>query len=553
MDQHGETTRELTAAEVRRPLTVIQRERMLAILLRNKDAFARAVEQLSPARFPFEDRPYSVAWAVAVEHWNRFKDVPSRDDMVTECRSRLQQSPGELMPDQVSVLQEFIKKVYRASSENMSAGVGLSYLQRWLEELLLQDCRTQMAGTQPRDAFKFLSNYTGRAANLSTLTDPGIADPFPDGWDTSGRVTTPLDVGPIDHFLGGGYAAGEVYVILGPVGSCKSLTGVQVSINIAGIERGRWNARGRSGPIGLSYLFYYEGGEDEFRQRAIVYSARISRDVVCGGNLRQRLKKAGEPRNEYELREFALQIQQGNPPESEYDRFLGAMRDLSVNWRPIAMKPTQASPGRGGGSHQEILQLIEDDLARQKQAGVDAFCAGVVVDYLGIMIERHIQLNSLDRDASYRPMLVRSPLFFKNSVAERFGCPVFLMHQLNAKGNSLSSTQLPKLTDSEGSNMLAENADFGIVIGRPQPSDYTCLMGCEKARHAARRPPVIFQINGEMGYISMPQEAKVVDPNSKQLVDVSQVHRIVRVENQQPKPRQVLSHAERNRAVYGDD
>lgn len=517
---------ELDASEIRRPLTQIQKERMLAILLRNKTAFTRALEVLKPERFSTAERIYSMVWAVAIEHWETHRALPNGADMVTECRSRLELSPGTLTPQEVIDLKAFLKLCYSADRKTLEPQVGLNYLKRYLDEQLIDDTRSQLSGVQPRDTFKFLNTVAARAATFSTLTDPGISEPFSDDWDTSGRVYTPLGIGPIDHFIGG-YAPDECYIILGPVGSCKTLTGIQISTKIAEINRLDWAARDRKGSLGLSYLFYYEGGEDEIRQRAIVSQAQIHKDVVAMGNLRQNLRKPGEPRREYELELFASQIRHGTQPLSEFERFTAAKQALNVNWRTIAMKPTPAVPGRGGGSYREILQMIEDDLARLRAGGAEVHCAGVVVDYLGIMIERHIQHNQLDRDSNYRPLLVRSPLFFKNEVAERFHCPTFLMHQLNAKGNSVSPTVLPKLTDSEGSNMLVENADFGIVIGKPQ-DDYMCLMGCGKARHVRRKPEIIFQIHGDLGYIAMPAQAQVVDQASRKMVSVEESHTIAR-------------------------
>lgn len=143
-----------------------------------------------------------------------------------------------------------------------------------------------------------------------------------------------------------------------------------------------------------------------------------------------------------------------------------------------------------------LAEIINADQEEQGRPGVSM----VVIDYAGAAADRYCEANNLQPDRVMRHLIGRFPMRVKNQIAVPFFCPVWIMHQLNAKANERSAGQVPKPTDVSEAKNFSENMAYTFMLGTKTKDHLAMLTNAKQRRSEARQDRVV-RIDGKFSRI----------------------------------------------------
>ena len=508
-------------------MTDRQVETMMAILLRNREAFEVAQTRLQNEHFAPQHRRYGLAWSVARDHYLETGELPVAEVLCGEIERRTHADMLGLSDEELAQLDEFVTRAY--SEDVLPARSGLIYLRNYLNQALAARLRDEMgAGIEvPQDVFGLLNTYTSRADTIRSLTAQSASDPFPDDWTINEETfnVQSTGIGFLDEQLGGGLGRGEVTGILGPYGSCKTTLGIQITTSMAQQALAEHTSNPQN-PLAFSYYLFWEGTTDQVRLRALSCAGWLDRTLMAAGRISQ-LSPAGMALKPYEQELFRNELAAGQPVLCEQDRLAYARAELNRNWRCICMNGSDPSnPGGGAGLVDEIVSLMraEENRYREREGG---FRIGViVVDYVGAAIRRHCDAKGLD-PTKYTRMLIKD--FVDHSarkLAIPLNCSVVLMHQLSGAANDGKPGTVARGSDAAECKSFEENLDFGFVLGKPMndPSNSNhgklSAIRCSKHRRTpGTEEPPVFRISNYVARVEETGNRYRYEPGMNRIVD----------------------------------
>ena len=218
----------------RAPLSERQVENMMTVFIRKGDALETAQHQLTPESFAPHHRNLAALWAVVCDHVTEHVDLPDEEAVCGELERRCAEDPEGLSDEEFANLDEYIRRAYAVSIENLSDAivrVAFKYLKRYLEERIADKIRRDLTSSTyvPGNLCSQLEGYSAEISRIQSIAPRGLSKPFPSGWDQTAAAVRKSETGLkfLDTMLNGGQAAKEVYGILGPHGSCKTTIGIQ--------------------------------------------------------------------------------------------------------------------------------------------------------------------------------------------------------------------------------------------------------------------------------------------------------------------------------------
>jgi hypothetical protein len=503
----------------------------LAIVLRSQAVFDQFYGKLTPAAF--FDGGLRRVWQAAEQRYHQGEILPTAPELVADVLANGQDdmSVDPAAYQQIQDAQAFIAWAYADATfagtspaspemERFAFTVGPKVLLQAHVESLVQ----QLPGAEASTVPLFLEEAHNKASMFATI-DSGNDQNFlfRDGWDTSAPLlirTTGFAF--LDRFMAGGEAPGEAYLFMAPQGTCKTVFSVM-----------KWAASGRTayaktfepgydGRLGISVLVTYEAShEPEILHRSLSYAASIHKDRLqaMGTEGLRALSADAERPLPYEESLFSQQIADGMfiPERARIEAELGWMNQHLVCFDFSGSD--KRAPHAGHGGIPEIVQRLQSLL---RARGPNHYIDTVVVDYLGIMADRHLAtLPAKDRpdDHKYFQRLVE---IARNKIAKAFGCPVWLTHQLSGVANSSASpTKRLHHTDAKGSKMVGENADFAFVVGN-LTNESLGVIDCAKRRRYKQMPRAVIQVKGEFNTIvardslSIDTRGRIVDRQTQE-------------------------------------
>lgn len=254
----------------------------------------------------------------------------------------------------------------------------------------------------------------------------------------------PTGVPFIDKLLGGGQKAAGVYGLLGPIGSCKTTTGIMLAVEAA---RRLYQVEGETGQS-FAVMVSYEQSIAELQARALSCATGIPSSEFTN-----------RPRDMV-LRDHAVK------PESI--AFLRRLNFVSLLDTDPVIRRRLAEGINGIADHVHHLQ-------EQRHANVGL----VVVDYVGFI-------------ASYKMMsitdtsnLVRSAGdCARKHIANPNACPVWLIHQLSGSANqSASHGYRVRRKHADGSSKFGDSLDATFVMGKPNPEQWLSVQCLSSSNH----------------------------------------------------------------------
>jgi hypothetical protein len=483
-----------------------KRELMLAIFIRNQTAFLEARPELKPEHFGPFDLAHQLVWSVVCDFYDRYEALPDDTLLATEIETVLTAHPDMLPTASYDRLNSFRELAFSPDTFPGKSIETSPVLHRWaldaLKCLRNEGMASRLKGaagtdsTVPVNFPKLISDFAAESDKIAAIGAGVGTTAFPKDWHRSSPFktwSTGLDF--VNKYMGGGQVDGEVYGLLGPFGSCKTLCACTLAIEAArffAAEAAQNPDRKRK----VAFLLSYEADVAEIQRRTLGYAAKIQRSEMEAIPADCPLEEANLSRTgklkEYERFVFKKALAEGKTVSGELERLIHAQNTLNPYFIPLDMKGRR---GIGSGGIKEAARLIAAECRHH-----DVECGWVGIDYVKAMIARFMQAGEMSND-ELRFQIQGVPLMAKDNIAHPFHCPVWLLHQLSGDANSFKPGVLADHTHSSESKSFAENLDFSFSIGKPEESLQAALFGCSKHRRQPGFPNSIIKIDGALNRV----------------------------------------------------
>jgi hypothetical protein len=364
-------------------------------------------------------------------------------------------------------------------------------------------------GMVPERLPELLEGALDEVRRATVLADDPVESAAPEGWTPHLAQRRSTGIPFLDAAMDGGHADGEAYGLLGPTGVGKTTLGVGICVEGAAQDRRQAEADGCD-PRHW-YFVTYETSAERARLKMWGYAAQLPWDSLK--NFRCEDLSTDANRKPYEMRRFRSEMQAGRDPGCETARLRRACADLAVNVHLVDLSGSGKERGRGTGLVEEIRGIL-----LRERDGKGRAIGGVVIDYAGLAVARHISANGLKVDQVTRHYLKSFPYDCRRLIAEFFHCPVWILHQSNTEANRRGPTSAPHHSFVSEAGLFAENLDYCFCLGTKDLRTSMCLLTCSKTRWSGSRPePVILHIDGAFSRMVETTEY-VVDTHARCIV-----------------------------------
>ena len=503
----------------RRP-TIDARMKLLIIatIARRPDYYQLVKDRIEPYCFdPLAEPDAIVLWAIVNNLFEVTREELSEEVVLSEFFN-ISRYDSRITEDMQSRVIETLAKCYSKPTISPSTLDWVkSRLTRWLTDSLAAKAAVDLSPSRGYmvDLDTYASEFQKKVQQTQLITSGVNVDAWegnPEDWLSEPLLNRSTGISFIDSFMNGGHSDGEINLVLGPYGSCKTLTMIQLIVEQAKQAMIDYVMNGRQGKRPIVVYAFYELSREEFRRRMLSYAAQIPGDFMRSATPQQ-LSRTGNLKP-YELQRWSAQIEAGLDVPGEYERFMNVVELMRDHVILLACSdPNQAM---------DIDQLAARLQAIKEERNAEIRC--VCVDYLGALVELVGSRKTLT-DNQRRLMLGHAPLHLRNQIASKAACncPVWALHQLTAEKNALRPGVLPAVTDAAGAKNLAENADFSFMIGKPTEEN-RALFGQGKIRRVGRIPAIVIQIDGVMNRVSSTDGQYVLDERTKQIVSAREMN-----------------------------
>jgi hypothetical protein len=489
-----------------------KKEEMLAILIRNLEAFKHVRDTVRSGYFARMGVRYSTLWRCVTKFVAKYGELPPIPNLRAQLHQEIADKPDYMDHEELLKLDEFLD--YANDPKSMGPDVETSSLQRkvaidickqFCEECIQSEIQSTLieGGTIPSDLVKELDKHKQQLEIVSSLTDISLDVAYPEGWDENASAklfTTGSNL--LDNFSGGGWKAGEVFLFMAPYGTCKTLLTchcaagmVQHCGDIYSQARIDWLSAVEKDPTlpepkrPVAVVIFTEGSKHDYRVRIMSNLATVPWSRLSQMNSLKDLCQAPVPgatdHTKYELKEFDLKEGEEEAFECERDR---VQHQVVVANRYLVMidctDSDTDSPHRiGRGGIPELAGII----SKHFEAHKDTYPVAVYLDHASALADRMAQAAEVDIDDSafLRLTLKRIPLQCRDRIGVPFHVPVLVMHQLSGKANAKSASATQHHTDGADAKSIGEYVDFAIVGGQAT-EDNVLKLTCSKHR---REPP----------------------------------------------------------------
>jgi hypothetical protein len=472
----------------------------------------------------FSEESHQLLYRVLEDYYKEHEELPPLEELYAEATGLIESEETTLDEGCLDDLQELIDYAsdpktfadYAADSTKMTrfcVRVGRDLLER--KQAI--DLKEQLQDADPDKLPAILENAQQELMAARSLSLQQSQSVFlPQDWDKQAAfVTRTTGMGWIDRYMGGGERIGEVYGFLAPYGTCKTTLGVQLwteSAIMACAEAGE--SDGGDGSIGLSVFVSFEAPKlPELAHRALMCTTRVRRDSLDSMGIEGLDKLGNDSANPkaYEKKIFKDEIAAGAfvPERKRIEDMIPLLNEHAVCF-DFSGADTE-NPSAGVNGIDEIVARLKMEL---KFRGPKYRIRTVIVDYVGIMIDRDIKIKRSSREGEDHKTYQMAVQRFGKEVAKPFGCCVWLLHQLSGEANSAQSvTKKLHHTDAKGSKSFAENLDFSFVCGQ-LTIDQLGQVACTKQRRFKRMLPTIIQVDGEFNQVRAPDNY-IIDSDGK--------------------------------------
>ena len=521
-----------TMTDRRSTLDQRKKEAMLAVLIRNQDAHEAASDLLRLRHVESGiGSGHALVWRVTKDFYKQHGELPDKQHIFSELHDLLNADESLLSDDEREETDEFVEYVFDDAEHGKKmpksakcAEYAIKTCRQFLEDQLAIDTKEKVlkSATVPVDLPGFLAGMQQQVELVQSLTAPQVEVLYPEGWEKEDPINIlPTNMTVFDSFLGGGMVGGEVYVFMGPFGSCKTTIAVQLSVNFAEYAAELY-ATGQcpEGKIPVAVLISTEMDKREARRRCLSYAAKIPRKTLARIKSLEELSQADKPaqtkETKYEKKMFKDAYDGGDGFLNEYERAKSKASMLNQHLLFMDCSGTdEKSRNAGAGGMGEIASILAAELRRRKNIYPVFAC----LDHASALANRMIETTNEYSNDDLRHILKRIPQTGGRLLAKRYNIPLLVMHQLNGDANSRSPVADVHHTDAAECKAFAEYADFAIVTGPPtEDGRQLARFLCTKHRREPPRGYAIVKIDGRFNRVIDVSKDFVVDHTGRKIV-----------------------------------
>lgn len=496
-----------------KPLSDAHLKLFLAILIRNDQVFESFRTSLTVNHFDFVG--YQVLYKVVYDYFQEYQQLPDLAQINADVASCVEQNYVALTVEEYDELDYFLEYAFDTGLFKEPAGPKSNKAETFAfkvaQQLLLERQKNEAIGNlrslnDVTELPKIFAQATAQVESLTSLAITGGRNLTLDtGWDKSqDAYCESCGIGFLDTFLEGGTRAGEAYGILAPFGSYKTTLAVMLWYAAAKQAYSKFLSGESKGKKGLAVIVSYEAAlRDELTHRLIMYSAQISRHRLqsMGSNGVSVLSNDADNPLEYEKRIFKEQIVSGifEPERTRIERVLPI-----INEHTLCLDFTGSHPKFKTSGNRGVPEIVSAVRAELKRCGPEYYISTVIVDYIGLMVQRDVTVDPKERGREDR-LYQLAGMDLVNKIARPFQTPVWAMHQLSGEANAiLNPTKRMDHTQAKGSKSFGENLAFCFTGGRLN-DDYMGQLACTKHRRAGNHPPVLLRVDGMFNTVIAPE------------------------------------------------
>ena len=273
----------------------------------------------------------------------------------------------------------------------------------------------------------------------------------------------PIGVPFLDRFLEGGHQGGQQYGLLGPIGVGKTTLGTMIASQGALREKA---AADRGEAWGVWCIVSVDTPIEVVQQLVLSDLGRISRQEHKSIDY----KKLCSGLQGYEHDHIAEIPHKDGVPLGEQQRYEEVCKLFGRQLNLLDFLPEDFMS--------DPVSVISNRL--ENELGNANYIAGIVVDYVGLIMNRHLR----DSDIPAQWRAGRFKKFVEESrcrLAQKFGCPVWLIHQLNGNANKRSPVARQHHRDAKETKHFGDHLDYCFVLGTQDPNSRCFTLECTKA------------------------------------------------------------------------
>lgn len=522
----------------RRPiLDDFKKFEMLAVLIRNKEAYLPASEMLEVRHVESFGVAYALIWKVVRKFYKKHQALPKKELLRTEIHNQLG-TTDDLDEEEREDIDKFIEYAFdktqhggaNLSKDPLYVKTALDTVRQFLEEQFALDLRESVYnnGEVPVEFPTLLAEHSGKISQLQTLSQPGVESLYQPGWEAEAPpVLRSLGMETLDLFTGGGAADDECILFMGPYGSCKTTLAVQSATEMAKFAGSLYSKGETINGYKPTVVFVStEMRRKEMRIRSLSCLANIPRkrihDLLENDRSLSGLSRAKTPgankATQYEKKFYYDEnTLKGYMPE--WDRANFAMKVLNEHLMFIECVSGGQTPQLGTGGVPEIAAVVASEMRKRKNIAPYAF----VLDHASALAARMIQSDKYGPDDE-RKILKWIPMQCQDHLIYPHKAPLLLLHQLSGEANSRAPTADLSHTDAAECKAIGEFASFAIVTGNPtQDDNQLTKWRCTKHRREPPKPHAIVQVDGRFCRVQDRSDEFVCDMASRMIVSKSEM------------------------------
>jgi len=204
-----------------------KKELVLAALVQRDVFDVLDMAAIDPACFHATEESLWHFWSAIKYFSDRFNRLPNYQELCLTLDDLVNSDGNRVDDETYDEIEELLTSVsQRGDDEFIHADTARDYTYRLLSDRDWRDVQNTASapGKTPQSVRETLEEAAQKAALAESLSAAGIDSSFPEGYENEHVAVhrVPYGVPLIDMYLDGGGAAGEIYLLLGPTGSCKA-------------------------------------------------------------------------------------------------------------------------------------------------------------------------------------------------------------------------------------------------------------------------------------------------------------------------------------------
>lgn len=448
-----------------------------------------------------DEQDIRLIWQTLHEYVAEADIIPSEQVLTALVQGRLQQA--HLEDDSLTAsVKKLIKLIYELKDKE-DLSLNKSFINNVLQllfdryqKITLEDALQSVNGDTT--AFRKVIEEFKKRDEQRILLGTTIADkcrvPI-DFFEPKEQQYLTTGIHFLDKMMSGGMLSKEVYVLLGPTGSGKSLLSQQICTMGA--------RQSKASDKGLYIFFSYELCRDDLYNRAFCQLARVTPKRLEQIRKSGASKKFGEQEYEQDLLTY---IPSSYGPSEE--QRMEEARDILDNYCKLVDltgNPEMEIPDAGSGGISELVTIIED-LVQQHQSPVKC----VVIDWAELCIRKYADKRGYDH---FKILVSELGNFVREAhtrIALKFNCPVWVVHQL--AGNVLDRADKYHIYHNNAAwcKSFANSAWFSFVLHAPDRAKKATLFSCTKSRRSELPPDAIIKLEPNLVFRDVSTQLKFI-------------------------------------------